>query len=65
MHWTARICITPKGATVLRLGRAATRRLLIVAYTIRRRDDGESIRIISARRASRKERAVYATASRD
>jgi uncharacterized DUF497 family protein len=49
----------------LRLGRAATGRLLIVAYTIRRRDDGESIRIISARWASRKERAAYATASRD
>jgi uncharacterized DUF497 family protein len=37
--------------------------VLIVAYTVRRRrGDGESIRIISARRASRKERAVYATA---
>ena len=44
----------------LRLGRAATGRVLIVAYTIRRRDDGESIRIIRARRASRKERAAYA-----
>lgn len=44
----------------LRLGRAATGRLLIAAYTVRRRDDGESIRIISARRASRKERAAYA-----
>jgi hypothetical protein len=44
----------------LRLGRAATGRLLIVAYTVRRRDHGESIRIISARRASRKERTAYA-----
>src|SRR5262245_12796872 len=44
----------------LRLGRAATGRVLIVAYTVRRRDDGESIRIISARRASREERAAYA-----
>ena len=44
----------------LRLGRAATGRVLIVAYTVRRRGDGESIRIISARRASRKERAAYA-----
>jgi len=44
----------------LRLGRAATGRVLIVAYTLRRRGDGESIRIISARRASRKERAAYA-----
>jgi uncharacterized DUF497 family protein len=49
----------------LRLGRAATGRVLIVAYTVRRRDDGESIRIISARRASRKERAAYAEAPRD
>ena len=49
---------------LLRLGRAATGRVLIVAYTVRRQDDGESIRIISARRASRKERAAYA-ASRD
>ena len=38
----------------LRLGRAATGRVLIVAYAVRRRDDDESIRIISARRASRK-----------
>jgi uncharacterized protein (DUF4415 family) len=38
--------------TVLRLGRAATARVLIVAYTVRRRDDGESIRIISARRGA-------------
>jgi hypothetical protein len=48
----------------LRLGRAATGRVLIVAYTVRREVDGESIRIISARRASRKEREAYA-ASRD
>ena len=49
----------------LRLGRAATGRVLIVAYTVRRRDDGESIRIISARQASRRERAAYAATSRD
>jgi len=49
----------------LRLGRAATGRVLVVAYAVRRRDDGESIRIISARQASRKERAAYAAASRD
>ena len=49
----------------LRLGRAAAGRVLIVAYTVRRRGDGESIRIISARRASRKERAAYAAASQD
>jgi hypothetical protein len=49
----------------LRLGRAATGRVLIVADTVRRRDDGESIRIISARRASRKERAAYTAGSQD
>jgi uncharacterized protein len=47
---------------MLRLGRAITDRVLIVAYTVRRRDDGESIRIISARRASRKERVAYSSA---
>jgi uncharacterized DUF497 family protein len=46
----------------LRLGRALTGRVLIVAYTVRRGVDGESIRIISARRASRKERAAYSAA---
>jgi len=49
----------------LRLGRAVTGCVLFVAYTVRRRDDGERIRIISARQASRKERAAYATAARD
>jgi uncharacterized DUF497 family protein len=48
----------------LRLGRAVTGRVLMVAYTVRRRGDGESLRIISARRASRKERTAY-TAPRD
>jgi hypothetical protein len=52
-----------KEPRLLRLGRAVTGRVLIVAYTVRRRGDGESIRIISARRASRKERAAYAAAS--
>ena len=47
---------------VLRLGRAAAGRVLIVAYPLRRRGDGESVRIISARRASRKERTAYAAA---
>lgn len=42
------------------VNRAATGRVLIVAYTVRRREDGESIRIISARRASRKEQSAYA-----
>jgi uncharacterized DUF497 family protein len=44
----------------LRLGRAADGRVLMVAYTLRRRGDAEAIRIISARRASRRERAAYA-----
>jgi hypothetical protein len=54
-----------KESRFLRLGRAATGRVLIVAYTVRRRRDGQSIRIISARRASRKERAAFAAASPD
>jgi len=54
-----------KESRFLRLGRAATGRVLIVAYTIRRRGNGESIRTISARRASGKERAAYAAASQD
>ena len=44
----------------LRLGRSAGRRVLMVAYTFRRSGDAEAIRIISARRASRRERAAYA-----
>lgn len=43
-----------------RLGRAADGRVLMVAYTITRSGDAEAIRIISARRASRRERAAYA-----
>jgi uncharacterized DUF497 family protein len=54
-----------KESRFLRLGRAATGRVLIVAYTVRRRRDGQSIRIISVRRASRKERAAFAAASPD
>ena len=54
-----------KESRFLRLGRAATGRMLVVAYTVRRRGDGESVRIISARRASRKERAAYAATPRD
>jgi uncharacterized DUF497 family protein len=46
----------------LRLGRSAFRMVLMVAYTLRRTENGETIRIISARRASRKERATYARA---
>lgn len=47
----------------LRLGRGALGQILMVAYTIRRRSDGEQIRIINARRASRKERAAYAASA--
>jgi uncharacterized DUF497 family protein len=42
-----------------RLGQSADGRVLVVAYTIRRRGDAEAIRIISARQASRRERAAY------
>jgi uncharacterized DUF497 family protein len=47
-------------ARFLRLGRSLANRVLIVAYTIRGSEDDEKIRIISARRASRTERAAYA-----
>jgi uncharacterized protein len=44
-----------------RLGRAANGRVLMVVYTLRRLKNGvETIRIISARQASRKERKAYA-----
>ena len=43
----------------LRLGRAADGYVLMVAYTLRRSGDAETIRIISARRASRRERTAY------
>jgi uncharacterized DUF497 family protein len=54
-----------KESRFLRLGRGASSRLLVVAYTVRRQDDGENIRVISARRASRKERAAYQAGPRD
>jgi hypothetical protein len=44
----------------LRLGRAADGQVLMVAYTFRRSGDAEAIRLISARSASRRERAAYA-----
>ena len=44
----------------LRLGRSAVGHVLMVAYMFRRSGDAEAIRIISARRASRRERAAYA-----
>src|SRR5882724_6376157 len=43
-----------------RIGCSDEGRVLIVVYTVRRSTDEEAIRIISARRASRKERAAYA-----
>lgn len=43
-----------------RLGRSIAGRVLIVAYTLRNSGDAETIRLISARRASRRERAAYA-----
>jgi uncharacterized DUF497 family protein len=60
MASTARICVTPRRSPIPPTGRAATDRVLIVAYAVRRGVDGEKIRIISARRAGRKERAVHA-----
>jgi uncharacterized DUF497 family protein len=48
-------------ARFLRLGRSLSGRVLMVAYTVRGVSDDETIRIISARRASRKERAAYAS----
>lgn len=45
----------------IRLGKSFEGRVLVVVYTIRRnKDEEKSIRIISARQASRKERRVYA-----
>jgi uncharacterized protein len=44
----------------LRLATSSLGRVLLVSYTIRRKKDDEEItRIISARRASRKERKAY------
>ena len=44
----------------LRLAKSSLGKLLLIAYTIRRRNDEEITRIISARRASRKESKRYA-----
>ena len=44
-----------------RLGLSLTGRILLVVYTLRKAENGkETIRIISARQASRKERKAYA-----
>lgn len=50
-------------ARFLRLGNSLAARVLMVAYTVRGSGDAETIRIISARRASRKERAAYRPSS--
>jgi len=43
-----------------RLGKSTDGRILLLVYTVRRRPNGqETIRIISARQASRKERKAY------
>ena len=44
----------------LRLAKSSLGKVLLIAYTIRRRNDEEITRIISARRASRKESKRYA-----
>ena len=44
-----------------RIGQSVTGRILFVVYTVRRAgDEKETIRIISARQASRREREAYA-----
>ena len=42
-----------------RLGKSVDGRVLMVAYTVRRAGSAETIRVISARRASRRERVAY------
>ena len=49
----------------LRLAKSSLGRILVIAYTIRRKDDEEVTRIISARRASRKERKRYEEVEED
>ncbi len=43
----------------LRLAKSSLGKVLLIAYTIRSKNDEERTRIISARRASRKERKRY------
>jgi hypothetical protein len=45
----------------LRLAKSGSGRVLVIAYTIRSDENEETTRIISARRASRKERKRYET----
>ena len=49
----------------LRLGRAATGRVLILGLYREEARHGETIRIISARQASRRERVAYAAPPAD
>ncbi|HAF15429.1 MAG TPA: hypothetical protein DCK99_17380, partial [Blastocatellia bacterium] len=42
-----------------RLGSSVMGRIILLVYTLRKSDDQETIRIISARQASRKERKAY------
>lgn len=45
----------------IRVGLSTTGRVIVVIYTLRRLEDGtETIRIISARQANRRERKAYA-----
>jgi uncharacterized protein len=48
-----------------RIGRSAIGRVLVVIYTARSAAHGETIRIISARRANSKERAAYESDAAD
>jgi uncharacterized DUF497 family protein len=52
-------------ARFLRLGRSSIGRVLMVAYTVRGLGHDETIRIINARRASRKERSAYSRRAAD
>ena len=52
-------------ARFLRLGRSVLGHVVIVAYTLRTSDHVETIRITSARRASRKECAAYRGTAKD
>ena len=50
-----------QGKRYKRLGKSSQGNILLVVYTVRRtKDEKETIRIISARWASRKERKAYA-----
>ena len=52
-------------ARSLRLGKSLAGKVLMLAYTLRGSGDAETIRIISARRASRKERKAYRPSTAD